>query len=124
MRITRQGHNAPTPRLLFSTLEAGDTVLSWHFDVWQGNSYLTHINAYHPAFAKYGPGTLHMDMLVFEALSRQASEFSFGRGDEPYKAMWPHEKTPLWRLRLFRNPWARLLWETDPWLKSKLKRKS
>lgn len=112
------------PRLLFNVISIGSEILSYHFDVWQGNSYLTHINSYDQKFKKFGPGTLHMDRLVFEGLKRQSVEFSFGRGDEPYKSMWPHEKKPLWQLRLFRSPLAEQVWKIDPFLKKMLKKGS
>jgi CelD/BcsL family acetyltransferase involved in cellulose biosynthesis len=109
-----------TPRLLFNVITLGSNVLSYHFDFWQGDSYLAHIICYNQSFRKFGPGILHMDQLVFEALNRKSREFSFGRGDEPYKAMWTNKKKPLWQLRLFRTTLAKRIWQIDPFLKKLL----
>lgn len=110
------------PHLLFNILTLGGEALSYHFDIWQGDSYLTHINSYNPEFGKFSPGKLHMDRLVFEALELKSSEFSFGRGDEPYKRMWTKEKKALWQLRLFRTPVVEQIWKIDPLLKKLLKK--
>lgn len=105
------------PKLHLSILAVGDEILSYHFDFWQGNSYLAHITTYNQDFKKYGPGTVHMDKLIFETLAQGGAEFSFGRGDEPYKKLWTQEKKALWGLRLFRNKIHQTLWELDPCLK-------
>lgn len=105
------------PKLLFSVLKLKDVELSYHLGFWQGSRYLSHLTNYNSDFKTYSPGTIHMDSLVFDTLQRGGTAFEFGRGDEPYKKMWSKEKLPLWNLRLFRHPWAKLLWNFDLILK-------
>ncbi|WP_303674273.1 GNAT family N-acetyltransferase [Vampirovibrio chlorellavorus] len=110
------------PRLLLSTLAANDITLSYQLGFWQGSSYLSHLTNFNQNFRSYSPGTLHMDALVFHAVEAGATEFNFGRGDEPYKHLWTREKHPLWNLRLFRHPLAKALWALDHFLKKCLRK--
>lgn len=106
--------------LVFSVLTLGETALSFHFGFWQGERYLAHITSYNPDFKKHGPGTVHMDKLIFKMLERQSVEFEFGRGDEAYKKLWAEHQKPLWNLCLHRTAWSRALWQVDVWLKKRL----
>ena len=110
------------PRLLLSILSLNEYQLSYHLGFWQGNSYLSHLTNYNQGFKGYSPGTIHMDKLIFASLERGGIEFEFGRGDEPYKKMWTQSKKPLWQLRVFRSPWASMLWSMDIRLKKLLKK--
>lgn len=105
------------PKLLFSVLKVNDHQLSYHLGFWQGNAYLSHITHYNQGFRTYSPGTIHMDKLIFDTISRGGAEFEFGRGDEPYKQLWTKTKKTLWNLRIFRNPVAQGVWQLDIQLK-------
>lgn len=108
------------PKLVFSQMQINQRGMSSQLGFWQHRSYLSHITNYNQEFREYGPGTIHMDRLVFDALDKGAKRFDFGRGDEAYKRFWTKEKKPLWNLRLFRNTQSRLLWELDNQIKKLL----
>lgn len=111
---------ADEPKLLFSVLKMNGYQLSYHFGFWQGGGYLGHLTGFNQKFRSFSPGIVHMDKLVFDTIDRGGRLFEFGRGDEPYKRMWTKAQKPLWNLRLFRNPLARLLWNFDQQLKKLL----
>lgn len=111
---------ADEPKLLFSVLKLNDYQLSYHFGFWQGSGYLGHLTGFNQQFRSFSPGIVHMDKLVFDTIERGGRVFELGRGDEPYKKMWTKTQKPLWNLRLFRHPLARLLWDFDQQLKKLL----
>jgi CelD/BcsL family acetyltransferase involved in cellulose biosynthesis len=106
-----------TPTMAFSILKAGDLALGYQFGWWQGESYLSYMTLYNQDYKEHRPGILHMDAMVVAALERGCRQFEFGRGDEPYKALWTDEKYSLWNLRLYRNRLSYQLWQTDRLLK-------
>jgi len=124
LTYSEQACQPDDPQLLLSIMTVADYQLSYHLGFWQGKRYLSHITNYNQGFKSYSPGTIHMDSLIFETLARGGNEFEFGRGDEPYKAMWTKSKKSLWQLRCFRNPLSAALWQVDILLKKMLRKGS
>jgi CelD/BcsL family acetyltransferase involved in cellulose biosynthesis len=110
------------PKLAFTTLEANQEVMSYHFGFLQGKNFLCHITHYDETHKFYTPGLVHMDRSIFYTLAKQGTRFEFGRGDEPYKKLWTETSYPLWSMVAYRNIAAKALWKGDLGIKRLLKK--
>ncbi len=109
-------------KVLFTVLKIGSRIISYNFDFLSGKSIWGHLSGYDPAYRKYRPGVLHIELLLHFSIQNGMSRFEFGRGDQSYKDQWANHHIQLWNLMLWNTPWAFLFWKTDQVLK-KLVRK-
>lgn len=113
---------ADDPKFVFTTLNIDNRPVSYHFGFMQGNGYLCHVTHYDDDYKFYSPGLVHMDKAIFNTIDNHGSRFEFGRGDEPYKKIWTQQHYPLWTMVAYKNPVARLLWQSDFAIKTLLKK--
>ncbi len=59
--------------------------------------YHTILHSYQEKYARYSPGSYHIQQLIKYAIEHGMSIFDFTIGDEPYKNTWCEIETPLFR---------------------------
>lgn len=120
--LLKQQHSGVSndrPHLVYSALKIGEAVISSGLAIWQGDGLMTYVDAFDQSYRKYAPGSIHLLLMVEEAIRRGGRQLELGRGDEPYKRNWTGNQPPkpLWQLQGFRSHKARLLWQVDLRLK-------
>ncbi len=105
-------------RVRFSVLKIDGNPVSYDIGLHQGDGYLGHLGCYSESFKRYGPGFLHAEALIENAIEAGDTRFYFGRGDEAHKFNWADKKQSLFNLLLFKNRPAYFLWQADEALKS------
>ena len=108
-----------TRQFTFSRLMLGKTPLSYLVCVGQGRqATLAYLNAYCTEYARFSPGSLHLEAVLQEALRLGYGSFEFGRGDENYKTHWTETEYPVWNLKLYRHTAVHWLEQLDAVLKN------
>ncbi|MBX2860308.1 MAG: GNAT family N-acetyltransferase [Vampirovibrio sp.] len=101
----------------FSVLKAGEKIMGYDLGICQRGTYLTQIPCYRAEFRRYSPGFLLTEGLIRRAIDKGLSSYSFGRGNEPYKAQWCQEGQPLWNLAYTQTSIGSFCVEIDTQLK-------
>ena len=71
--------------VVVSSLSAGSTLVAAHFGSLTDSRMTWWVPAYDPAYSKYSPGRLMLEMLLEESHRQKHLEFDFLIGDEGYK---------------------------------------
>jgi|GEM_PF-3270297 len=101
------------PVFEFTTLQIGERVISYHFDIQTREGATGCLCSYDPEVKKYRPGVLHIEAIIERTQNLGGRRFTFGRGDEAYKNQWKIEKKPLWHFMAFRTKFSHMLWQFD-----------
>jgi CelD/BcsL family acetyltransferase involved in cellulose biosynthesis len=82
-------------KLHLSNITVAGEVWHWHLGFKHRGSVLWYKPTYNPEYARHSPGTLHLAMIVREAIAEGCETVDLGCGAEPYKYRWTEDEAPL-----------------------------
>lgn len=86
--------------LHFSSLKAGDKILSYHLGFTFTERYYYYMPVIDPEFENLSPGKIHLFKLMEYAINNGFTVFDHLRGDENYKTGWTSNAQKLYRMSI------------------------
>jgi len=96
-----------------SVLKFNDEPISWSFHFKNNAYYYCYIAAWDWNFRQYSPGTIHLSMLLKQAIENRIKIFDLMRGQEQYKSFWTDTSIALMGRRYIAKgfmPKAKYFW--------------
>jgi len=97
-------HTSGAGILHFTSLKAGDKILSYHLGFEYKQRYYYYMPVIEPLYENLSPGKIHLYKLAEYAFNNGFTIFDHLRGDENYKAGWATDVKKLYGLSLENEP--------------------